>query len=100
MTKNTKVQSLNKRALTAQFAERADIPKTQASAHLNTIISIISDALVEGKKITISDFGTFNLSEREAFEGYDPQNKVRIQVPKRVIPVFRAGKKLKESLNN
>ena len=53
---------------------------------------IISEALAEGKKVTISDFGTFNLSEREAFEGYDPKNKVRIHVPRRIVPAFRAGK--------
>ena len=49
--------------------------------------------------VTISDFGTFNLSERDSFEGYDPKNKIRIQVPRRIIPVFRAGKQLKTSLN-
>ena len=52
-----------------------------------------------GKKVTISDFGTFNLSERAAFVGYDPRNDKRINVPRRVIPVFRSGKKLKNALN-
>lgn len=90
---------LNKKDLTEQLALRADIPKSTAAKNINLITSIISDALADGKKVTISDFGTFNLSERSAFEGYDPQNDRRIQVPPRVIPVFRAGKKLKQSLN-
>lgn len=99
MITSKRQSGFNKKDLTEQLALRADIPKSTAAKTINLITSIISDALVDGKKVTISDFGTFNLSERNAFEGYDPQNDRRIQVPPRVIPVFRAGKKLKQSLN-
>ena len=92
--------SINKKDLTDRLASKANISKNNAAEYINIITNIISQALMEGKKVTISDFGTFNLSERDAFEGYDPQNKVRIQVPRRVIPVFRAGKRLKTSLNH
>ena len=60
---------------------------------------LISEALIEGKKVTISDFGTFNLSTRQSFTGFNPQNNEHITVPQRIIPVFRAGKYLKNSLN-
>jgi DNA-binding protein HU-beta len=89
----------NKKDLTEQLAARADIPKSTAAKTINMFTEIISEALTSGKKVTISDFGTFNLSERSAFEGYDPQNNRRIHVPPRIIPVFRAGKKLKQALN-
>ena len=92
--------SINKKDLTDKLASKANISKNNAAEYINIITNIISEALMEGKKVTISDFGTFNLSERDAFEGYDPQNKVRIQVPRRIIPVFRAGKRLKVSLNH
>ncbi len=98
ITSNGK-SGFNKKDLTEQLAARAGIPKSTAAKTINLFTSIISDALVDGKKVTISDFGTFNLSERNAFEGYDPQNDKRISVPPRVIPVFRAGKKLKQALN-
>ena len=99
MITSDKNSRFNKKDLTEQLAARADIPKSTAAKTINLLTAIISDALTDGKKVTISDFGTFNLSERSAFEGCDPQNNRRIQVPPRTIPVFRAGKKLKQSLN-
>lgn len=93
MITSDKNSRFNKKDLTEQLAARADIPKSTAAKTINLLTAIISDALTDGKKVTISDFGTFNLSERSAFEGYDPQNNRRIQVPPRTIPVFRAGKK-------
>ena len=99
MTKTVRSQSVNKKDLTDKLAARAKISKTHAAEYINIITKIISEALVDGKKVTISDFGTFNLSERDAFEGYDPKNKIRIQIPRRIIPIFRAGKQLKTSLN-
>lgn len=98
ITSNSK-SGFNKKDLTEQLAAKAGIPKSTAAKTINLFTAIISDALVDGKKVTISDFGTFNLSERSAFEGYDPQNDRRISVPPRIIPVFRAGKKLKQALN-
>lgn len=91
--------SANKKDLTNELAERANIPKTKAAAYINMLTDIISESLIDGKKVIISDFGTFNLSARSAFKGYDPKNKKNIQIPSRTIPSFRAGKKLKTSLN-
>jgi DNA-binding protein HU-beta len=99
MAKTKRAKSVNKKELTDKLASRAKISKTRAAEYIDTITNIIAEALMDGKKVTISDFGTFNLSQRESFEGYDPKNKIRIQVPRRIIPVFRAGKQLKTSLN-
>ena len=102
-SKNTDIstakQGFNKKDLTEKLSKKAGIPKTKAAAYLNTMIDIISEALISGKKVTISDFGTFNLSHRASFKGFNPQNNEQISVPERVIPVFRAGKKLKNALN-
>ncbi len=94
-----KKTNINKKDLTEKLASRAGISKTKASQYIDQITEIISEALMAGKKVTISDFGTFNLSERSAFVGYDPRNDKRINVPRRIIPVFRSGKKLKNALN-
>ncbi|MGC6510813.1 MAG: HU family DNA-binding protein [Myxococcota bacterium] len=96
---NTRKTGINKRHLTESLAEKASIPKVRAAEYINILTETISEALVSGKKVTISDFGTFTISERDAFEGYDPRNKRRINVPKRRIPVFRAGLGLKNALN-
>ena len=99
MVEKKRASGINKKDLTEQLASQANIPKVRAAEYINILTNIISDALQSGRKVTISDFGTFNLSERTAFQGYDPRNEKRIQVPRRVIPVFRAGKQLKNSLN-
>ena len=99
MSNSRSSSRINKKDLTERLAQGANIPKVRAAEYIDMLTRIISEALADGKKVTISDFGTFNLSEREAFEGYDPKNKVRIHVPRRIVPAFRAGKLLKKMLN-
>ena len=57
------------------------------------------EALVREEKVTLSDFGTFTVSKRRGFKGHNPKSGTSMAVPERRIPVFRAGKKLKKSLN-
>jgi len=91
---------MNKAQLTEKLAEQCNIPKVRAALYINTLVEIISESLVEGEqKVTISDFGTFTVSQRREFTGHNPKTRTTIRVPARRIPVFRAGKGLKESLN-
>ena len=90
---------MNKAQLTEKLAERADIPKVRAAQYLNIMLEIISEALVQNEKVTFSDFGTFTVSKRREFTGHNPKTRSQIRVPARRIPVFRAGKGLKEALN-
>lgn len=90
---------MNKAGLTEILAERANIPKVRAAQHINILVSAIQDALHNGDKVTISDFGTFTVSKRREFTGHNPRSGSEIKVPARRIPVFRAGKGLKETLN-
>ena len=91
---------MNKADLTEQLAAQANIPKVRAADYINILTESIQEALIEGEKVTISDFGTFTVSHRRAFQGHNPRNREVIQVPERRIPVFRAGKGLKEALND
>ena len=90
---------MNKADLTEKLANRAEIPKVRAAQYINILVTAIQEALVGGEKVTISDFGTFTISQRRAFVGHNPKNGAEIPVPPRRIPVFRAGKGLKEALN-
>lgn len=92
--------SWNKNDLTILLANEAGIPKVHAARYINIVTETIAEALEEGKKVTISDFGTFQVSERSAFDGRNPKTGQPLNVPMRRIPVFRAGKKLKRSLNH
>ena len=92
-------KSWNKTDLTVLLANQADIPKVRAAHYINILTGMISEALENGKKVTISDFGTFQVSERRSFNGRNPKTGTPLVVPVRRIPVFRAGKLLKNSLN-
>ncbi len=91
--------SWNKTDLTVLLATEAQIPKVRAAHYINILTDTIAEALESGKKVTISDFGTFQVSERRSFAGRNPKTGAPLQVPVRRIPVFRAGKRLKTSLN-
>ncbi len=91
---------MNKADLTEKLAAQANIPKVRAAHYINIIVGAIQEALVSGEKVTISDFGTFNVSNRRQFKGHNPKNGSEILVPPRRIPVFRAGKGLKDALNS
>ena len=91
--------SWNKNDLTILLASEAGIPKVHAAKYINIVTDTIAEALEDGKKVTISDFGTFQVSERSSFDGRNPKTNEPLRVPMRRIPVFKAGKKLKRSLN-
>ena len=90
---------MNKADLTEALAAEAQIPKVHAARYIQILTNTIATALTAGEKVTISDFGTFTISQRREFSGYNPRNGQEIAVPARKIPVFRAGKALKEALN-
>jgi nucleoid DNA-binding protein len=91
---------MNKANLTEALATNAGISKVRAANYINIVMGTIQGALVEGEKVTISDFGTFTVSQRREFMGHNPRSGAEIRVPARKIPVFRAGKGLKRSLNS
>lgn len=90
---------MNKADLTEVLANKAGIPKVRAASYINIITDAIQDALKNDEKVTISDFGTFTVSQRRAFSGHNPKNGTVMKVPARRIPVFRSGKGLKGALN-
>ena len=65
---------MNKADLTEALAERAGIPKVRAANYINILTDTIREALVNGEKVTISDFGTFTVSQRRQFTGHNPKN--------------------------
>ena len=84
---------------TIMLAKKRIFQKLELSEYINILTGTIAEALENGKKVTISDFGAFQVSERRSFKGRNPKTGAPIKVPVRRIPVFRAGKRLKTSLN-
>ena len=86
--------------LTNELAKEAGITKTQAKSIVETFLSIISQALSDGDKVVLSDFGSLRVCHRKAFTGMNPKDGSIIHVPPKRIPTFRAGKGLKEAQNS
>ena len=90
---------MNKTELVANVAEKAGLTKKDAEKALGAVIESIEEALVEGDKIQLIGFGTFEVKDRAARTGRNPQTGKEIDIPASKSPVFKAGKALKDSVN-
>ena len=91
---------MNKAQLVEHVALSADIPKNAADAALNAIVDGITSALASGDDVTLIGFGTFKVNERAARTGRNPRTGEDIQIAAAKVPAFKAGKALKDALNN
>ena len=91
---------MNKSDLIEELSKQADIPKTKSASYVNILINLISDALVEEKKVTISDFGTFQVSVRKSFSGRNPKTGEDVIISARRVVTFRAGNKLRKKIDS
>ncbi len=91
---------MNKSELVARIAEKSGLTKKDAEGALNAFLQSVEEALVEGDKVQLVGFGTFEVRDRKAREGRNPRNpEEKIHIPASKAPVFRAGKALKDSVN-
>ena len=90
---------MNKNELVASVAEKAGLTKKDAEKAVGAIFESIQQALVEGDKVQVIGFGTFEVKERAARTGRNPRTNETIQIPASKNPVFKAGKALKDAVN-
>ncbi len=90
---------MNKSELIEAIADKADVPKAQASRVLDAMASVVGDALAEGNQVSMVGFGTFLVRERPARSGRNPRTGETIQIAASKSPSFKAGKALKDSVN-
>ena len=91
---------MNKAELIAAMAEKAEMTKKDSESALNAFIATVTESLKKGEKVGLVGFGTFEVKKRAAREGVNPQTKKAIKIPAKKAPVFKAGKGLKETVNN
>ena len=92
---------MNKGELVAAVAAKTNFTKKDAEAAVNAFVSCVEEALVKGEKVQLIGFGTFETRQRKAREGRNPQKpETVIQIPASKAPVFKAGKALKDAVNN
>lgn len=89
---------MNKSDLVAAMAEKASLSKKVAEAAFNAFTDAVADALKKGDKITLVGFGTFETRARAAREGRNPQTGATIKIAASKVPVFKAGKALKDAV--
>ena len=90
---------MNKTELVAAMAEQTNLSKKDAEAALKAFIDVVSEELKKGEKVQLVGFGTFEVSERAAREGRNPQSGEPMTIAASKTPKFKAGKALKDMMN-
>ena len=90
---------MNKTELVAAMAEKSGLSKKDAEAALTAFTATVTEALKAGDKIQLVGFGTFEVSERAARTGRNPQTGAEMVIPASKAPKFKAGKALKDGIN-
>ncbi|RWT81245.1 DNA-binding protein HU [Aeromonas caviae] len=91
--------AVNKQELVSKIAESADISMKDAKAALDAMIDTITSSLTEGGEVSLVGFGTFNISNRAARTGRNPQTGATLEIPASRVPSFKPGKALKDRVN-
>ncbi|MDE5589555.1 MAG: HU family DNA-binding protein [Acetatifactor sp.] len=90
---------MNKTELVAAMAEQAGVSKKDAEKTLKAFTDVVAEELKKGGKVQLVGFGTFEVSERAAREGRNPQTGKAMKIAASKAPKFKAGKALKDMLN-
>jgi len=89
---------LTKTELIDRVAAKSGLTKKDAGKAVDALFEAITEALAGGERVQIVGFGTFEVRERAARRGRNPQTGADIQIAARKIPAFKAGKALKDSV--
>jgi len=87
---------MNKTELIAKVAELSELSKKDAAKAVEAVFDAISDALKNGEKVQLVGFGNFEVKERAARKGRNPQTGEEIDIPASKVPSFKPGKALKD----
>ncbi len=90
---------MNKAELVDAMAKKAGLSKKDAEAALGAFTDTVAAALKKGDKVQLVGFGTFEVANRAAREGKNPQTGEKIKIAACKAPKFKAGKALKDTVN-
>ena len=90
---------MNKTELVAAIAKKTELSKKDAEKALKAFTDVVAEELKKGEKIQLVGFGTFEVAERAAREGRNPQTGATMNIPASKAPKFKAGKALKDTIN-
>lgn len=90
---------MNKTEFISAIAEKAELSKKDAEKALKAFTDVVEEELKKGEKIQLVGFGTFEVSERAAREGRNPQTGATMKIEACKVPKFKPGKALKDAVN-
>ncbi|MFA9466914.1 DNA-binding protein HU-beta [Lachnotalea glycerini] len=90
---------MNKAELVAAIAEKTELSKKDSEKALKAFVDVVTEELTKGEKIQLVGFGTFEVAERAAREGRNPQTGEVMKIDASKAPKFKAGKALKDIIN-
>lgn len=90
---------MNKTELVAQVAEKTEKTKKEATLFVDAVFDAIAGALGSGDKVQLIGFGNFEVRERSARKGRNPQTGEEIEIAASKVPAFKPGKQLKDAVN-
>ncbi len=85
--------------LVATVAEKSELDRKKADKAVTAVFEAIKQALIEGDKVQLIGFGTFENRERSARKGRNPRTGEEIDIPASKLPSFKAGKAFKDAVN-
>ncbi|MEW6307455.1 MAG: HU family DNA-binding protein [Bacillota bacterium] len=89
---------MNKADVVSSVAQKSGLTKRDAERAIDALTATVGEALARGDKVALVGFGTFEIRERAARVGRNPQTGAEIQIAASRVPVFKAGKVLKDSV--
>ena len=89
---------MNKAELVAEVGKRTNLAKKDIGNVIDALVETITDTIKKGEKVALAGFGTFQVVQRKARTGLNPQTKETIQIPARKVPKFAPAKGLKEKV--
>ena len=95
---------MNKKTLTrADLSESLHrsigLSRTESADMVNSVLDLVAEALVDGQSVKLSSFGTFMIRAKRERMGRNPKTGEKVQVPKKYVPHFKAGKELRERVD-
>ncbi len=88
----------NKADLIDGVATKSGLTKKDATAAVEALFDVVTETLAEGERVQVIGFGSFEVRERAARKGRNPQTGEEIEIPATKVPAFKAGKGLKDSV--
>lgn len=89
-----------KNDIVTSLAEKQNFTHKQAGVVVNAVLGEIQDSLARGEKVAITGFGSFDVRDRAARKGHNPQTGEEIDIAATTVPVFRAGEKLRRAVKH